>query len=136
ARQGGGGAEVLVAAGEEGARVLAGEGGVALEVLVAPAERRSAVPRDQRRGVEAAATIRAMLVEREPNQGLNAGEEDAASLEPVLGFEGEVAGRLHGRLHINPLDLRPRSSGRSPATRKGPTGPSPLYRNARRPARQ
>src|SRR5205823_13661395 len=58
-----GGAEVFVEAREEDDVVLAEEVGVALERQVEAAERRAAIPGDQRRGVEAAPPVGAVLVE-------------------------------------------------------------------------
>ena len=127
----GGGAEVLVHARDEDDLVLAEEAAVALDRLVEPAERRSSVPGDQGRRVEAAAAIRAVLVEREADERLDAGHEHAAGLESVLHLEGEGVGGLQGRFHAAlPVArlLEP-----SPETRKGPTGPSPL--TPRRPTR-
>ena len=65
---------------------------MALDRLVEPAEGRSPVPGDQGRRVEAAAAIRAVLVEREAHEGLDAGHEDAAGLESILHLEGEGVG--------------------------------------------
>ena len=122
----GGGAEVLVHARDEDDLVLAHEVPVALDRLVQPAERRSPVPGDEGRRVEAAPAIRAVLVEREADESLDAGHEDAAGLEPVLHLEGEGVGGLQGRFHAA---FRPSVRGRSPETRKGPAGPPPLARD-------
>ena len=85
-----GGAEVLVEAREEDDVVLAEEVGVALERQVEAAERRAAIPGDQRRGVEAAPPVGAVLVERQPDEGLDAGKEDDALLLTILGVQTEV----------------------------------------------
>src|SRR5262249_46080567 len=54
------------------------------------AERRAAVPGDQGRGVEPAPPVGPVLVEGQPDEGLDAGEEDAPGLQAVLGVQREV----------------------------------------------
>ena len=63
------------------------------ELLVEAAERRALVAGDHRAGHEAAAAVGAVLVEREPDEALEAGEEDASLLEDVLVVERDVAER-------------------------------------------
>jgi hypothetical protein len=124
-----GGAQVLVHSRDEDDLMLGQEFAVTLDRLVEPAERRSPVSRDQRRGVEPAAAIRAMLVQREANEGLDARHEDTAGLEAILPLERKGVGRLHCRFHVHAAatsEVWRRRLGQSPETRKGPVGPSPL----------
>src|SRR5262249_50777512 len=99
--------------------------------LVEPAQRRSAVARDQGGGIEAAAAIRAMLVQREAHERLNARHENPARLEAILPLEERRIGRLRrcGRAHVaatsDCLTTAGGAWGRSPETRKGPAGPPP-----------
>src|SRR5437867_669498 len=64
--------------------VLPGKRLVALERQVEAAEGRAAVAGDQRRGVEAAPPVRAVLVERQPDEGLDARKEDPALFAAIL----------------------------------------------------
>ena len=82
--------QVLVEARGEHDVVLAQQLAVALERLIEAAERRAAIARDERRGVETSPAVGAMLVEREPDQRLDAGEIDAALLLRVLGIQRET----------------------------------------------
>ncbi len=128
----GGGAEVLVHARDEDDLVLAHEAPVALDGLVQPAERRSPVPGDEGRRVEATPAIRAVLVEREADESLDAGHEDAARLEPVLHLEGKGVGGLQGRFHAALPSLRRELAVcREPVTRnaKGARRPPPHARD-------
>ena len=93
--------EVLVQARREDDVVLGEELGIALEGLVEAAERRPAIARDERRRVEAARAVGAMLVERKPDQRLDAGEIDAAAFQGVLGIERELVGL---RRHESPSE--------------------------------
>jgi hypothetical protein len=61
--------------------------------VVQAAERRALVARDHRPGVEAAATVGAVLVERQTHEPLQAGQEDATLLEDVLVLERDVEKR-------------------------------------------
>ena len=103
AAEDGGGAEVLVDAREEDDLVLAQQVRVALERDVEAAERRAAVARDERGRVEPPAPVRAVLVEREAHERLDAGEEDLPFLQPVLGVQGVVLRDRHG----SPLGVAP-----------------------------
>jgi hypothetical protein len=60
---------------------------ISLDRQVESAERRAAVPRDQRRGANPAALVRAVLIQRQPDQGLDARQEDGAGLLAVFGVE-------------------------------------------------
>ena len=60
---------------------------VALELLVEPTQRRSAIAGDLRTGVQAAATVGPVLVERQPDQRLHAGLQDPPLREQVLVLE-------------------------------------------------
>ena len=92
----GGGAEILVHARDEDDLVLGHQLAVALHRLIEAAEGRSPVAGDQGRRVEAPAPVGAVLVQRQANERLDAGQEDAARLETVLRLEGEAAGGLGG----------------------------------------
>src|SRR5439155_1681454 len=61
-------------------------------------ERRAAIARDQRRRPHAAALVGAVLVERQPDEGLDAGQEDRAVFQPVLGVEREIVVTRHALL--------------------------------------
>jgi hypothetical protein len=63
----------------------------ALELLVEPAERRALIARDHRSGVKPAPAVGAMLVQREPDQRLHAGQQDRSLLEQVLVVERDLA---------------------------------------------
>ncbi len=69
---------------------------VALQLLVEPAQRRALVARDHGAGVEAAAAIGAVLVERQPHQALHSREEYAALVQEILVIEGDIAARMLG----------------------------------------
>ena len=83
-------AEILVEAGDEDDVVLGQELRVALEREVETTERRSAVTRDQRRRAHAAAHVGAVLVQRQPDERLDARQEDGALVQAVLGVEREI----------------------------------------------
>src|SRR5262249_58384369 len=100
----GGRAEILVDAREEHDVVLTEQIRVALEREIEPAERRAAVAGDQGRGVEPAALIGAVLVERQPHQRLNAREEDLTFLLAVFGVQSEITLDRHG----SPLEVTER----------------------------
>ena len=138
----GGGAEVLVHAGDEDDLVLGHEGPVALDRLIQPAERRSPVSGDEGRRVEATAAIRAVLVERKADEGLDAGHEDPAGLEPVLHLEGEGVGGLQGRFHAtapsrvrDPVTRNAKGARRPPAARSGPPATPCVSGSRTRPGR-
>ncbi|PYO17652.1 MAG: hypothetical protein DMD88_19960 [Candidatus Rokuibacteriota bacterium] len=82
--------------------VLAEEVRVPLQGQVEAAEGRATVARNQRRGVEPAAAVGAVLVERQPDERLDAGEEDEPLFSTVLGVQGEVARDRH-RPHRLPV---------------------------------
>jgi hypothetical protein len=88
-------AEVFVDAGDELHVMLGEQRRVALEREIEPSERRPAIAGDQRRRVQAAPLVRAMLVERQPDEGLDAGEENEALFLAVLGVEREIERRCH-----------------------------------------
>ena len=116
-------AEVLVHAGDENHLVLSQEVPVAFDRLVQTAEGRPPVPGDEGRRVETAAAVRAMLVEREANEGLDTGHEDTARLESILHLEGEGAGSLQGRFHAaapRAATRNAKGAGRPPAARLRP----------------
>ena len=94
------GAELLVEAGHVAHVVLLDELAVAGELLVEAAERRALVAGDHRAGVQAAAGIRAVLVERKADEPLKARQEDAAVLEDVLVVERDVAERRAPRAAV------------------------------------
>ena len=83
-------AEILVEAGDEDDVVLGQELRVALEREVETTERRAAVTRDQRRRAHAAAHVGAVLVQRQPDERLDARQEDGALVQAVLGVEREI----------------------------------------------
>jgi hypothetical protein len=85
-----GGTELLVEPGHVLDVVALYELAVAGELLVEPAERRALVAGDHRARHEAAAKVGAVLVERQPDEALKPGEEDAALLEDVLVVERDV----------------------------------------------
>jgi hypothetical protein len=64
---------------------------VSLELLVEPSERGPLVARDHRAGMEAPAAIGEVLVDRQPHECLDAGEEDPSLLEQVLVLERDLA---------------------------------------------
>ncbi len=85
-----GGAQVLVDPGDEDDVVIAQEVGVALEGEVEPTQGGAAITRDQRRGVEAAASVGPVLFQRQPDQRLDAGQEDGPVFLPIFGVETET----------------------------------------------
>ncbi len=87
----GGGAELLVQAGDVEDVVVRADPAVALKLLVQAAERRALVAGDHRAGVQAAAAVGAVLVERQAHERLDAGEEDPPLLEQVLVVERDLA---------------------------------------------
>ena len=91
AAPGRGGAELLVQPGYVMHMVFPGQLLVAGELAVEAAERRALVAGDHRRRAESAATVGAVLVERQADEALHAREQDAAVLEDVLVVEGDVA---------------------------------------------
>ena len=66
---------------------------LALERLVEATEGRAAVAGDEGGGAQSAALVGTMLIEGQPHQRLDAGEEDAAFLQCVLGLQGEALRR-------------------------------------------
>src|SRR5207244_2373768 len=110
-------AEVLVEPGDEDDVVLAKEIRIALQGQVEPAEGRAPIAGDQRRGVEAPAAVGAVLIERQPDEGLDAGQEDEPLFAAVLGIQGEVARNRHRLLVM----IRGRSGGRK--SRRAPWPP-------------
>ena len=70
--------------------VLLAELPVALELAVKAAERRALVARDHRAGVQSAAAVGAMLVERQPDEPLQARDQCPALVEHVLVVEGDL----------------------------------------------
>src|SRR5204863_793777 len=101
-----GGAEVFVEAGDEDDIVLGEQLRVALEGQVETAERRATIPRDQRRRAHATSRVRAVLIERQPDERLDAGQEDGALFQAVLGLEREIVVTRHAL---------PRPTGSRPA---------------------
>ena len=101
----GGGRNVLVDAGLEHHVVLLQVRLRPIELQVEPAERRAAVAADVAGGVVPGREVPAALVEHEPHQRLDTGEEDASVLAGVLVVEvdgGELYGRLtHGRTFLS-----------------------------------
>ena len=79
--------------------VLRAQLGAALKLLVEPAERRALVARHERAGVQAAVAVGAMLVEHQPHEPLDAGEEHPALLEQVLVVERDLAARVLAAVH-------------------------------------
>src|SRR5207245_2576121 len=82
--------------------VLVEEVRVTRQGQVEAAEGGAPVARDRRRGVEPAAAVGAVLVERQPDERLDAGEEDEPLFSTVLGVQGEVARDRH-RPHRLPV---------------------------------
>src|SRR5439155_19639197 len=70
------------------------------------AERRATIPRDQRRRAHATSRVRAVLIERQPDERLDAGQEDGALFQAVLGLEREIVVTRHAL---------PRPTGSRPA---------------------
>src|SRR5207245_2156046 len=93
-----GGAEVLVEAGDEDDVVLGEQLRVALEREIEAPERRAAVARDQRRRAHPAPRVGAVLIERQANERLDAGQKDRALVQAVLGVEREVVVTRHALL--------------------------------------
>ena len=96
------GAELLVQAGHVLDVVALDQLAVAGELLVEAAERRALVAGDHRAGHEPAAEVGAVLVERKPDEALEAGQEDAALLEDVLVVERDLAQRAAALLAALP----------------------------------
>ncbi len=67
--------------------VLIEELRVAPELLIEAAQRRALVAGDHRAGGEPAPAIGAVLIEHEPHEALDAGEEYSAILEEILVVE-------------------------------------------------
>src|SRR5256885_4116005 len=88
-------AEVLVEPGDEDDVVLAKEIRIALQGQVEPAEGRAPIAGDQRRGVEAPAAVGAVLVERQPDERLGAGQEDEPPFSAGPCVPGGIAPRRH-----------------------------------------
>ncbi len=84
--------QVLVEAGREDHVVLLEELRLPLERLIEPSQGRAAIARDEGRGVEPPPAVGPVLVERQPDQRLGAGEIDPAPLLRVLGVQGEILG--------------------------------------------
>src|SRR5437773_9552979 len=89
-------AEVFVEPGDEDNVVLAQEVRIALQSQVETAEGRAAVSGNQRRRIEPAAAVGAVLVEGQPDERLDAGEEEEPGLLTVLRVQGEIARGGHG----------------------------------------
>src|SRR5581483_9305630 len=102
--------------------VLAQEGRVPLQRHVEAAEGRAAVARDEGGRVQAAPPVRPVLVERQADQRLDAGQEDDAFLLAVLRVEREGLRARHrgtsGAYDTDPAGGK-QSSG---AARRRPTG--------------
>src|SRR5207244_5927030 len=77
-------AEVLVEPGDEDDVVPAQEVRIALQGQVEPAEGRAAVSGNQRRRIEPAAAVGAVLVEGQPDERLDAGEEEGPAFLTLL----------------------------------------------------
>ena len=84
--------QVLVEAGREDHVVLLEELRLPLERLIEASQGRAAIARDEGRGVEPPPAVGPVLVERQPDQRLDAGEIDPAPLLRVLGVQGEILG--------------------------------------------
>ena len=69
----------------------------ALELAVETAERRTAIAGDKAGGIEAVAAVELLLHQAEPDQRLEAGDEDAALAEVVFVVEFDVAQRHRAR---------------------------------------
>ena len=64
--------------------------------LVQPAERRTAIPGNEPRGVQAGPRVPLALQQREAHERLNAGQIDAATVEGVFLVQGDVRERRTG----------------------------------------
>ena len=100
-------AQILVHAREEHDVVLAEQSGVALEGEVETAQRRAAIARDERGGVESATLVGPVLIERQAHQRLDARKEDEPFFPAILGVQGEFA---RGRHAVSSRDAE-RSNG-------------------------
>ena len=87
------GAQLLVQPGHVAHVVLGAELALALELLVETAERRALVAGHEGARVQSEAAVGPVLVERQPDQGLDAGEQDAALLQDVPVGERDLAAR-------------------------------------------
>jgi hypothetical protein len=84
--------QVLVEARGEHDVVLLEQRAVAFERLVETPQGRPPVPGHEGRGVETTPPVRAMLIERQPDEGLDPGQIDVTVLLGVLGIQGEILG--------------------------------------------
>ena len=73
-------------------------GPAAQELAVEIAERGAAIAGDEARRIEAVAAVQLLLHQAEPDQGLEAGHEDAALAEVVFVVELDVAQRHYAGL--------------------------------------
>ncbi len=103
-------AQILVEPGGEHHVVCPEQRGHPLERLVEPAEGRAPVARDERRRLEAAPDIGAMLIQGEPDQRLDAGQVHPSALLGVLGLEREFSGRCGHELPLWGGDVRHRTT--------------------------
>jgi hypothetical protein len=85
------GAELLVQPRHVADEVLLEQLAVALELAVEPAQRRALVAGDQGAGQQPAAEVGTVMVDHEPDQRLDAGDQDAPVLEQVLVVEANLA---------------------------------------------
>ena len=75
--------------------MLAEQRGIALEGEVETAERRAAIARDERGGVESPTLVGPVLIERQAHQRLDARKKDEPFFLAILGVQGEFARRRH-----------------------------------------
>ena len=68
------------------------------------AQRRSAVARDETGGVQSGAGVNAALIEQDPQQRLDAGNEDPTGAENIFVVQGYI-GVAHGKILPQPLAL-------------------------------
>src|SRR5262252_10890386 len=92
AAEDGGGPEILVEPRGEDDVMRLEQGALALQSLVEAAQGRATVARDEGGGTEPASLISAVLVERQTDQSLDAGEIDAARLLRVFRVQREALG--------------------------------------------
>jgi hypothetical protein len=115
--------ELLVEPGAHDDRQVGHRGRGGRCVLLERGDGRALVARDERRGGEAVAPIDAQLVDREPGEGLHAGQEDAPLLapEPVVELvRGEVgAGDEIGHRSTSGVGAHRRAPARERARRGG-----------------
>jgi hypothetical protein len=83
----GGGAQILVEPEEKTTWCSVRSFAYALQRLVQPAQGRAAVAGDEGGGAKAATAIRAVLIERQAHQRLDAGKKDGAVFLGVLGVQ-------------------------------------------------